>query len=80
MCMMLREGTIRKFCVWLEQQLYEMMHFLPLTFLVTSVRHIDHWFAPVQDTLEPLLEAYQVGLRTGDVENAANNREYIHPS
>ena len=33
----------------------------------------DHWTAPVQNTLGPLLGGYQEGLRTGDVESAVNN-------
>ena len=34
---------------------------------------IDHWTAPVQNTLGPLLGGYQEGLRTGDIESAVNN-------
>ena len=33
----------------------------------------DHWTAPVQNTLGPLLGGYQEGLRTGDVESTVNN-------
>jgi len=36
---------------------------------------VDHWTTPLHGTLPPLLEGYQVGLRSGDVESAAYNRE-----
>ncbi|MHC5936338.1 trifunctional serine/threonine-protein kinase/ATP-binding protein/sensor histidine kinase [Nostoc sp.] len=32
---------------------------------------INHWHEPLQDTIAPLIEAYQVGLETGDIEYAA---------
>ncbi len=32
---------------------------------------INHWHEPLQDTIAPLTEAYQVGLETGDIEYAA---------
>ena len=31
---------------------------------------INHWHQPLQDTIAPLTEAYQVGLETGDIEYA----------
>ena len=71
-CMMLREGTIRKYFVVLLVScngLYSLLRY----------RTTDHWIAPVQDTLAPLLEGYQIGLRTGDNENAASNCEYHEP-
>ena len=36
---------------------------------------VDHWTTPLQDGVQPLLEGYQVGLQSGDVESAAYNRE-----
>ncbi|MHC5728174.1 MAG: serine/threonine protein kinase, partial [Nostoc sp.] len=32
---------------------------------------VNHWHEPLQDTIAPLIEAYQVGLETGDIEYAA---------
>ncbi|MEH2415997.1 trifunctional serine/threonine-protein kinase/ATP-binding protein/sensor histidine kinase [Nostoc sp.] len=32
---------------------------------------INHWHEPLQDTIAPLTEAYQIGLETGDIEYAA---------
>ena len=37
--------------------------------------YIHHWTNPIQSSLAPLLEGYQAGLRTGDTESAAFNRE-----
>ena len=37
--------------------------------------NIDHWTMPLQGTLAPLLDGYLAGLRSGDVENAGNDRE-----
>ena len=34
---------------------------------------IHHWTIPLQGTLAPLLEAYQVGLKTGDIDGAASS-------
>lgn len=37
---------------------------------------VHHWQAPLADTLAPLLEAYQVGLETGDLEFAAYSLDH----
>ena len=38
---------------------------------------IHHWLMPLQGTLAPLLEGYQVGLTTGDIESAAMSRKCL---
>lgn len=39
--------------------------------LFTAHEHVLHWKEHVKESLEPLLEAYQIGLETGDLEFAA---------
>ncbi|XGV98687.1 MAG: AAA family ATPase [Leptolyngbya sp. BL-A-14] len=39
--------------------------------LFTAYEHILHWKEHVKESLEPLLETYQIGLETGDLEFAA---------
>ena len=36
---------------------------------------INHWTAPLQGTLAPLLQGYQTGIQSGDLESAAINRK-----
>lgn len=36
---------------------------------------INHWTAPLQGILAPLLQGYQIGLQSGDLESAAINRK-----
>lgn len=38
---------------------------------------INHWTAPIQGTLAPLLQGYQTGLQSGDLESAALSRKSI---
>lgn len=38
---------------------------------------IHHWLMPLQGTFAPLLEGYQVGLTSGDIESAAMNRKCL---
>lgn len=40
------------------------------TVLMTNEIFVRHWKDPLRDTLEPLLEAYRVGLDSGDAESA----------
>jgi diguanylate cyclase (GGDEF)-like protein/PAS domain S-box-containing protein len=35
--------------------------------------HIKHWHEPIRNTLQPLLEAYQSGLETGEIEFAVTS-------
>lgn len=37
--------------------------------------NIHHWTAPLQGTLAPLLQGYQTGLQSGDLESTAINRK-----
>lgn len=43
--------------------------FIPKTSLLVNM-YLRHWHEPLQATLNPLLEAYQTGLETGDLEYA----------
>ena len=40
---------------------------------ISYVGFINHWTAPLQDFISPLLEGYQLGLRCGDNESAAHS-------
>ena len=62
-------GVIRKLL------LCKHMPFISLLWLMFSSHTAEHWIAPLQGTIEPLLEGYRVGLRTGDVESAGIARE-----
>ncbi|MEH1942380.1 MAG: AAA family ATPase [Nostoc sp.] len=57
----------------LALQVLEKFHskeFKARTFFIVQT-FINHWHQPLQDTIAPLIEAYQVGLETGDIEYAA---------
>ncbi|MEH2460223.1 trifunctional serine/threonine-protein kinase/ATP-binding protein/sensor histidine kinase [Nostoc sp.] len=57
----------------LALQVLEKFHskeFKARTFFIVQT-FINHWHEPLQDTIAPLTEAYQVGLETGDIEYAA---------
>ncbi|MEH2157375.1 trifunctional serine/threonine-protein kinase/ATP-binding protein/sensor histidine kinase [Nostoc sp.] len=57
----------------LALQVLEKFHSKELksrTFFIVQT-FINHWHQPLQDTIAPLTEAYQVGLETGDIEYAA---------
>jgi PAS domain S-box-containing protein len=57
------------------QRLMERLQAKELKAKLTTVFHgfISHWQEPAQVSLAPLLEGYQSGLETGDLEYAANN-------
>ncbi|MDZ8261443.1 AAA family ATPase [Nostoc sp. ChiQUE01b] len=57
----------------LALQVLEKFHskeFKARTFFIVQT-FINHWHQPLKDTIAPLIEAYQVGLETGDIEYAA---------
>ncbi|MEH2025994.1 trifunctional serine/threonine-protein kinase/ATP-binding protein/sensor histidine kinase [Nostoc sp.] len=57
----------------LALQVLEKFHskeFKARTFFIVQT-FINHWHQPLKDTITPLIEAYQVGLETGDIEYAA---------
>ncbi|MCW5313645.1 AAA family ATPase [Nostoc sp. KVJ3] len=57
----------------LALQVLEKFHsqeFKARTFFIVET-FINHWHQPLKDTIAPLIEAYQVGLETGDIEYAA---------
>ncbi|MEH2270653.1 MAG: AAA family ATPase [Nostoc sp.] len=57
----------------LALQVLEKFHSKELksrTFFIVQT-FINHWHQPLQNTIAPLTEAYQVGLETGDIEYAA---------
>ncbi|HEY9661817.1 MAG TPA: hypothetical protein V6C65_25460, partial [Allocoleopsis sp.] len=47
------------------------IHSLKARILFTAHEHVLHWKEHIKESLEPLLEAYQIGLETGDLEFAA---------
>lgn len=47
----------------------------PKTFFIFGGM-VAHWKEPVRETLKPLLEGYQIGLETGDIEYAAYSACY----
>ena len=49
---------------------FHSKEFKARTFFIVQT-FINHWHQPLQDTIAPLIEAYQVGLETGDIEYAA---------
>ncbi|MEH1958854.1 MAG: AAA family ATPase [Nostoc sp.] len=49
---------------------FNSKEFKARTFFIVQT-FINHWHEPLQDTIAPLIEAYQVGLETGDIEYAA---------
>ncbi|MEH1901210.1 MAG: ATP-binding protein [Nostoc sp.] len=51
-------------------QKFHSKEFKARTFFIVQT-FINHWHEPLQDTIAPLTEAYQVGLETGDIEYAA---------
>jgi predicted ATPase/signal transduction histidine kinase len=49
---------------------FQSKEFKARTFFIVQT-FINHWHQSLQDTIAPLIEAYQVGLETGDIEYAA---------
>jgi histidine kinase len=68
------EGDIRAGCQFSQlastlQPLLQAKEFVPKTTLLVNM-YLKHWQAHLKETLSPLLEAYQSGLETGDLEYA----------